>query len=324
MRRGFLDVVREWYILGAAVALLLSGMLFASLTGPETAGVRLVAPRRRRRNRSSLPPQNVSSPTSNMPSLCGRSPRRRQLRRNRKPARPRQHPAHQKCRKLHRRPKAMPRRRLPRPRTTTLRLLHVRLLHTNQRPGDDRAQRRCTGRRRSECRPTSLRKMPSVPLASRARTRSARALPESRVTEPARFPVRLLPCPQRLQHRVGCRRARCLSARSAEIRARQSNAVPRPENGERTQGCDRLPGLNLRGSSGASSCPTAGRACAASDPAAPAERSVSYIPDVRYTLRSGIAEGRMVFLGVEERSTANQSSAFCRPRAGGADHLDQW
>jgi nitrite reductase (NO-forming) len=33
-------------------------------------------------------------------------------------------------------------------------------------------------------------------------------------------------------------------------------------------------------------------------PPAPAERSVSYIPDVRYTLRSGIAEGRMVFLGV--------------------------
>ena len=34
-------------------------------------------------------------------------------------------------------------------------------------------------------------------------------------------------------------------------------------------------------------------------PATPAPaRSVSYIPDVRYTLRSGIAEGRMVYLGV--------------------------
>jgi nitrite reductase (NO-forming) len=36
-------------------------------------------------------------------------------------------------------------------------------------------------------------------------------------------------------------------------------------------------------------------------PASPApapERSVSYIPDIRYTLRSGIAEGRMVFIGV--------------------------
>src|SRR5262245_31574314 len=34
-------------------------------------------------------------------------------------------------------------------------------------------------------------------------------------------------------------------------------------------------------------------------PAAPTDqRSVSYIPDIRYTLRSGIAEGRMVFLGV--------------------------
>lgn len=33
-------------------------------------------------------------------------------------------------------------------------------------------------------------------------------------------------------------------------------------------------------------------------PISPEQRSVSYIPDVRYTLRSGIAEGRMVFLGV--------------------------
>ena len=32
--------------------------------------------------------------------------------------------------------------------------------------------------------------------------------------------------------------------------------------------------------------------------AAPPRPSVSYIPDVRYTLRSGIAEGRMVFMGV--------------------------
>ena len=35
-----------------------------------------------------------------------------------------------------------------------------------------------------------------------------------------------------------------------------------------------------------------------SAPAPPARSSVDYIPDVRYTLRSGIAEGRMVFLGV--------------------------
>jgi nitrite reductase (NO-forming) len=34
-------------------------------------------------------------------------------------------------------------------------------------------------------------------------------------------------------------------------------------------------------------------------PAAPPQRgSVSYIPDIRYTLRSGIAEGRMVFIGI--------------------------
>ena len=36
-----------------------------------------------------------------------------------------------------------------------------------------------------------------------------------------------------------------------------------------------------------------------SQPDAPADqRSVTYIPDIRYTLRSGIAEGRMVYLGV--------------------------
>jgi nitrite reductase (NO-forming) len=33
-------------------------------------------------------------------------------------------------------------------------------------------------------------------------------------------------------------------------------------------------------------------------PPAPSQQSVSYIPDVRYTLRSGIAEGKMVFIGV--------------------------
>jgi nitrite reductase (NO-forming) len=39
-------------------------------------------------------------------------------------------------------------------------------------------------------------------------------------------------------------------------------------------------------------------ASAAAPPPAPQRGSVTYIPDVRYTLRSGIAEGRMVFLGV--------------------------
>jgi nitrite reductase (NO-forming) len=48
----------------------------------------------------------------------------------------------------------------------------------------------------------------------------------------------------------------------------------------------------------------AGAAPAASPPpaataapaASPQRSSVSYIPDIRYTLRSGIAEGRMVFI----------------------------
>jgi nitrite reductase (NO-forming) len=40
-------------------------------------------------------------------------------------------------------------------------------------------------------------------------------------------------------------------------------------------------------------------AAAAAQPAAPAgQPSVAYVPDARYTLRSGIAEGRMVYLGV--------------------------
>jgi len=44
----------------------------------------------------------------------------------------------------------------------------------------------------------------------------------------------------------------------------------------------------------------AASAPAATSPPAPvpSQQSVSYIPDVRYTLRSGIAEGRMVFIGV--------------------------
>ena len=61
MRRGFLDVVREWYILGAAVALLLSGMLIASLTGPETAGVATGGPPAQKAQSQFAPPQNVSS-----------------------------------------------------------------------------------------------------------------------------------------------------------------------------------------------------------------------------------------------------------------------
>src|SRR5262245_58371067 len=36
----------------------------------------------------------------------------------------------------------------------------------------------------------------------------------------------------------------------------------------------------------------------ASAPTAPQRASVSYVPDVPYTLRSGIAEGKMVYLGV--------------------------
>ena len=37
--------------------------------------------------------------------------------------------------------------------------------HTNQRPGDNRAQRRCTGRRRSTGRQTGISQMPSLPFA---------------------------------------------------------------------------------------------------------------------------------------------------------------
>jgi nitrite reductase (NO-forming) len=44
--------------------------------------------------------------------------------------------------------------------------------------------------------------------------------------------------------------------------------------------------------------PTAQRAPQPAAPTGTDPRSVSYIPDVRYTLRSGIAEGRMVYLGV--------------------------
>jgi nitrite reductase (NO-forming) len=49
----------------------------------------------------------------------------------------------------------------------------------------------------------------------------------------------------------------------------------------------------------AGAAPAGSPPAAAPPPAAAAQRgSVTYIPDVRYTLRSGIAEGRMVFIGV--------------------------
>src|SRR5262245_9083496 len=48
----------------------------------------------------------------------------------------------------------------------------------------------------------------------------------------------------------------------------------------------------------AAAAPATGPATAPAPAATPQRPSVSYIPDVRYTLRSGIAEGRMVFIGV--------------------------
>ncbi len=60
------------------------------------------------------------------------------------------------------------------------------------------------------------------------------------------------------QHRVGCAAldAYLLDPRNSRVpRRSESNAVPGPENGERTQGCDRLPGLNLRGSVGRQQLP---------------------------------------------------------------------
>src|SRR5262249_1956196 len=49
----------------------------------------------------------------------------------------------------------------------------------------------------------------------------------------------------------------------------------------------------------ATTAPAAGQAAAAAPAAAPAEGVITggYVPNVKYTLRSGIAEGRMVFIG---------------------------
>jgi nitrite reductase (NO-forming) len=48
----------------------------------------------------------------------------------------------------------------------------------------------------------------------------------------------------------------------------------------------------------ASAAAPAGNAPAAQAPQPPASPSTGYIPDARYTLRSGIADGRMVYIGV--------------------------
>ena len=116
-----------------------------------------------------------------------------------------------------------------------------------------------------------------------------------------------------LEHRVGRGGARCVSARSAEGGAGKQDAVSRPEDRERAQGRDRLSrGESASGSpqvaqrppapasppAAAPQAQSAASAAPAQPPAQPARPSVSYIPDVRYTLRSGIAEGRMVFIGV--------------------------
>ena len=61
---------------------------------------------------------------------------------------------------------------------------------------------------------------------------------------------------------------------------------------------------------------------AADTPAPDANQSsASYIPDVRYTLRSGIAEGRMVFLGVGGAIDAQVNPmSVSRRRPGRPDH----
>ena len=60
-------------------------------------------------------------------------------------------------------------------------------------------------------------------------------------------------------------------------------------------------------------------------PAASADRpSVSYLPDVRYTLRSGIAEGRMVYLGVGGTIDGQVNPLLVgRGRPGRSDHPHQ-
>jgi nitrite reductase (NO-forming) len=59
---------------------------------------------------------------------------------------------------------------------------------------------------------------------------------------------------------------------------------------------------------------------AASPPPAD-QRSISYIPDIRYTLRSGIAEGRMVYIRPRRRDRcASEPSPFRGRRSDGADH----
>ena len=54
----------------------------------------------------------------------------------------------------------------------------------------------------------------------------------------------------------------------------------------------------LEAGAGAASAASPPPAATAAPAASPQRGSVSYIPDIRYTLRSGIAEGRMVFIGV--------------------------
>jgi nitrite reductase (NO-forming) len=115
------------------------------------------------------------------------------------------------------------------------------------------------------------------------------------------------------EYRLGCEIARRLSRRSAEGRARQQDALPRTETEQ-----DRADVIaffaGAGGSAQAAAAPgnapaPAREAPPATNQAAPQPQAtqapqpapsagVTYVPDANYTLRSGIAEGRMVYIGV--------------------------
>ena len=161
----------------------------------------------------------------------------------------------------------------------------------------DGCRRRCGGG------PPGLPKMPGLPLAG-GRKEHARPEPRRHHRQEVRrgSQLQLFTCDEGRQFGLGRCDTRRLSARSAKAGAEQQDAVPRIEDRERAQGCDRLSGCG-HVSGGRTGC----RAARAASPAALRRRS--RLPRTNSALlltfrksatqlRSGIAEGRMVYLGV--------------------------
>jgi nitrite reductase (NO-forming) len=310
MRRGFLDVAREWYILGAAVALLLSGMLIASLTGPKTAGVATGGPPAHKAQSQFAPPQNVSSTDQQ----------------HAEPVRP--EPAAPPTQAQSQAGATTPAPSAPKvPQASPPAQGHTRAPPTQQgsAPAHDHAQAptsppaptQTSGQATTA--PSAAAQAGGDPNAGRQVYRKCQAChslePGKNTLGPSLAGIEGKKAGEvpNFNYSPALKNSNIVwdvAALDAYLLDPQKfvpgNRMPFP--GLKTENERRDVIAYLVSTSAAAGAPAVAQqqrpaapappATQPASPPAPAERSVSYIPDVRYTLRSGIAEGRMVFLGV--------------------------